>query len=409
MAQALEAERKENAIRLEQIEKDGGEGRADTLQRLEKMEADIDKQMTIMEETQKRINRVDTSEGSEGESPEHKLWHDRFCDLMRKLDVTDHDVVEKYPIHFNEFLRHPGGVGMSIPDNLQKALTVDSNTGGGFLVAEEFLRQLDKTLTETSNIRANARVLTIQGNSLPFPKETAKAVAVIVGEGGTLTADTTQAFGQGEIQTYKMAYAQDFSSEVIADAAFPLESELREWQARALAVLEGSLFVVGDNDGRPEGFTTNGTIQAAATSSGSNSTIGADADPLINMQVAIKDGYWGAAKWYFDRATFGAVRKLKSGDAQYMLVPGIAGAMIFTILGKPVVITPDMPTIAQNAYPIAYGDLRSCYTIVDKVGATMQRDPFTLNMTDMVRFVLYKRTGGGVVRPEAINLLKIST
>jgi HK97 family phage major capsid protein len=36
----------------------------------------------------------------------------------------------------------------------------------------------------------------------------------------------------------------------------------------------------------------------------------------------------------------------------------------------------DMPSIAQNAFPVAFGDFRRAYMIVDRVSLAVLRDPF---------------------------------
>lgn len=47
------------------------------------------------------------------------------------------------------------------------------------------------------------------------------------------------------------------------------------------------------------------------------------------------------------------------------------------LLGKPAVTAADMPVAAANSLSVAYGDFKQGYTIVDRMGIRVLRDPFT--------------------------------
>ena len=66
-----------------------------------------------------------------------------------------------------------------------------------------------------------------------------------------------------------------------------------------------------------------------------------------------------------------------------------------------------MPDVGANAFPLAFGDFRRGYLIVDRMGIRVLRDPYSAK--PYVEFYTTKRVGGGVQNFEAIKLLKIST
>jgi HK97 family phage major capsid protein len=146
--------------------------------------------------------------------------------------------------------------------------------------------------------------------------------------------------------------------------------------------------------------------------SGSAATI-ADAngqgDGLINTYYGLKTAYAKNAVWTMNRATIGAVRKLKDSTGRYIWVPGVANAAPNTILDASYVELPDMPDVAAGAFPIAFGDFQKGYRIVDRVLISVLRDPFTQADNGMVKFLARKRVGGAVVLGEAIAKLKCST
>ena len=55
-------------------------------------------------------------------------------------------------------------------------------------------------------------------------------------------------------------------------------------------------------------------------------------------------------------ATFTATRKLKYGDGKYIVQDNFTGATPFTLLGKPVYLSDNMPAIGHVARPVLYGD-----------------------------------------------------
>ena len=67
----------------------------------------------------------------------------------------------------------------------------------------------------------------------------------------------------------------------------------------------------------------------------------------------------------------------------------------------------DLADISANAFPLAFGDFREAYTIVERAGVRILRDPFTSKPN--VLFYATRRVGGDVVNFEALKLQKIST
>lgn len=76
-------------------------------------------------------------------------------------------------------------------------------------------------------------------------------------------------------------------------------------------------------------------------------------------------------------------------------------------MGFSIVKAEDMPNIGASAFPVAFGDFQRGYTIFDRSGVRILRDPYTSK--SHVKFYTTKRVGGGVNNFEALKLLKIST
>ena len=77
------------------------------------------------------------------------------------------------------------------------------------------------------------------------------------------------------------------------------------------------------------------------------------------------------------------------------------------ILQKPVTFFDDMAAVGASALSVAYADWRRAYTIMDRVGLQILRDPYTNK--GFVTFYTYKRTGGDVTSFDAIKIMKYSS
>ena len=105
-----------------------------------------------------------------------------------------------------------------------------------------------------------------------------------------------------------------------------------------------------------------------------------------------------------------AIRKLKETAGQYVFQAGmmLTGGVTNTVLGYPYVEATDMPSEGSNTYPVAFGDFRRAYMVVDRVQMAVLRDPFTQATSGNVRYVARRRVGGQVVQAEAIVKQKCS-
>lgn len=290
-----------------------------------------------------------------------------------------------------------------------KALTVADDTAAGFLVPEDWRAELiEKDLVEIDPLRSLARVVTTNRNSIQWPSKTAHVSATWEAEGATSTADTNLAFGNIEIPVHKIRVVVDATTEMIEDSAFNIESLLRDEFSTQLSFEEGEQFIAGNGIGKPTGFTTDATIQAAATDSGTADSISSDWEWVPKLMVSLKRPYMNASTWLMNRTTFGVVLSTNDGESRPYMLPNTDRALPMVIYGHNIELSESMPDVAADAFPIAFGDFRKGYIIVDRVGMSIQVDPFTQNMTDKVRFIGRMRVGGAVVVPEAIALLKVS-
>ena len=117
-------------------------------------------------------------------------------------------------------------------------------------------------------------------------------------------------------------------------------------------------------------------------------------------------GYRRGAAWLMNTNTLSVIAKMKDGQGNYLWRPAMADGNPSTLLGYPVYEDENMPDIDTNALPIAFGNFQRGYTIVDRTGTSILRDPLTKK--GYVGFYSRKRVSGAVVNSEAIKLLKVA-
>lgn len=190
--------------------------------------------------------------------------------------------------------------------------------------------------------------------------------------GGTLNIP----YYDEETQSITMAYATEFQDLESTSGKF-LSIELKGFLAGALTKVSRSLinnsqfaivpFVINamaESISRwIENELLNGTAdkvaglstvtqEVAAASSTATTT-----DELIDLQESIPDAYQGPAIWIMNKATRTAIRKLKDNDGNYILNKDATSRWGYTLFGKDVYTSDNMPVMEAGKTAIYYGDM----------------------------------------------------
>ena len=288
---------------------------------------------------------------------------------------------------------------------------------GGYAVPREIDAVISATLLKLSPIRGIAQI--VQVGSAGYRK--------LITTGGTASGWVSETAARPMTNTPTFVeivppsgdlYANPAASQaMLDDAAFNLEAWLGNEISMEFARAEGAAFINGSGTNQPRGFLGAptslltdatrpfGTVQHAV--SGNAATLGTNPElKLIDLVHSLKAAHRQGATWVMNSSTLAEVRKLKASDGSFLWQPGIAEGQPDRLIGYPVVEAGDMPDIAANAFPIAFGNFRAGYLIAERSATSILRDPFTNK--PFVHFYAVKRIGGQVLDSEAIKLLKIS-
>lgn len=293
-------------------------------------------------------------------------------------------------------------------------MSTDSQPDGGYLVMPELSATLVSRIFETSPLRTIANVEMTGGKSRTFLIDDDEGSAEWTGEKSAATEDTPD-LGQKEIVAHNVRAKMNATADVLDDAYIDLAGWMISKGGDKLARAENTAFFSGNGVGKPRGLLTYSAWAAAGTyerdkieqiaSGGANSIT---ADGLISLQSALKDGYQASARFMMKRATYGDILKLKGSD-QFYFGPVLLkdGQAQIQLLGRPVLFCDDMQANGTGSnLAVAYGDFGRAYTILDRVGLNVLRDPYTAHPFTI--FHLTKRTGGDVTNFDAVKLLKVA-
>ena len=86
------------------------------------------------------------------------------------------------------------------------------------------------------------------------------------------------------------------------------------------------------------------------------------ADDLVKLQGKVKDRFQRDAIWIMSPATREAIRLLKDHMEHYMLNPDFTQGFGYTLLGKPVYVSDNMPEIGAGNTVVYYGDMKGLAT-----------------------------------------------
>lgn len=319
---------------------------------------------------------------------------------------------------FNQFFRRGTEDGLRELE-MKAALRTDSDPDGGYVVPDQMEQTIDRVLGSVSAMRSIASVMSVSAASYKKLVNQGGAGAGWVGERQARPETATPTLAELSFPAMEIYANPAATQTLLDDARVDIAAWLAEEVSTAFAEAEGAAFISGDGVNQPRGLLSYDTVANASRSWGKigytasgvaaaltdSSHNGVDA--LIDLIYSIKQGYRQNARFLMNKSLQATVRKLKSKTEElYLWQPPVQAGQPATLLGYPITDDDNMPDVAAGTFPVAFGDFRRGYLIVDRFGVRVLRDPYTNK--PYVHFYTTKRVGGGVQNFEAIKLLKIA-
>ncbi|KQY27277.1 capsid protein [Rhizobium sp. Root482] len=316
-------------------------------------------------------------------------------------EVRDREYTDAFRAHFRK-------------GEVQASLNKGADDEGGYLAPVEWDRTIVDKLVEVSPMRQIAQVQTISGAGFKKLFNLRGTGSGWVGETAARPETNTAEFGPLTFTPGELYANPAATQQMLDDAEINLEQWLADEVETEFSYQEGVAFVSGNGTNKPTGFLTyvTGAASAAVHPFGAiqlktAAAVGAvTTDELIDLVYMLPQVMQQNARFVTNRNALGTVRKLKDGDGNYIWQPSFQLGQPSQVLGYPVTEMAAMPNIAAGAVPIAFGDFRRGYLIIDRTGVRVLRDPYSNK--PYVMFYTTKRVGGGVQDPQAIKALKMA-
>lgn len=367
-----------------------------------------------MDELEKKLNRpqigsADTAKAAE-EVKQFNIARDAF---ELKGNPVDEKVLGEYKTLAQNYLRK--GHQSLTADEL-KTMSVGGDPDGGYLVTPDTTGRVVTKLYETSPLRQIADVQTISTDAMEGIEDLGEAGAGYADERATSGNTTTPQIGKWRIPVFIIDTEPKATQQLLDDAAVDVEAWLAGKVADKFSRFENEQFINGSTKIRGIcSYTTAATADSSRTwgqlehvATGVNGDFAASnpADILFDVEGAMKTGYLAGASWVTRRQVITKVRKFKGSDSQYLWQPGLQAGKPASLIGYPILMAEDMPTLAAGSLSLAFGNFKVGYQILDRQGIRVLRDPYTAK--PYVKFYTTKRVGAGVLNFEAIKFVKFA-
>lgn len=383
----------------------------------DEMKAEISKRMDAIEVAMKRPGgALDGDEDLKALHKDAKQWlintlaasgKGASHEKVKSLEVRPEDF-KKYRDSFQSFLRRPGDERSLFPEEA-KALSVGIDPDGGYTVTPAMGNRILERIYEIDPIRRLAGAESITTNAIEFMVDRDESGAGWETETVAGAETTTPEIGKRRIAVYNMYARPKATQQLLEDSGINVEMWLANKVAERFARVEGAAFVTGDGVGKPRGFLTypTGTSWGQIQQVNMGAAAALTADGFISVKYALTEYFLERGTWLMNRSAVADAMKLKDGVGNYIWKPAlIASDPSSTILGSPVRMATSMPAVAANALSVVYADFKEAYLIIDRLGITIQRDPYTAK--PFVEFYTRKRVGGDVMNFDAIKIGKIA-
>lgn len=418
LGRAFEEYKKTNDDRLEALRK--GQNVGELTQKLGRIEGDVlkfaDLKAAIERDQEYQRERLELLEARHASGTK-----------LAPVDIVKKD----YRDAFEGWMRSKGqdqSLGLKMDQLAMKARTEFKNivigtpSAGGYAVPEEISRQIELLELKFSPVRRLVKVVQVGTSDYKELVSLRGASSGWVGESTSRPATDTPTLRE-VVPTHGELYAYPQVSEwSLDDIFFNVEDWLTQEVAAEFAQQEGLAVISGNGSSKPTGMLNTAPVttadfasplRAAAafqyipsdTDTASPSTSpGVTGDSLIDLVYTLNSMYRANGVWVMNSLTTAHVRKIKDLNGQYLWQPGLQMGQPNSLLGYPVETWEQFPDIADNAFPVAFGDWKRAYVLADRVGLRITRD----NVTNIghVRFYIRRREGGIVLNNDAVKFIR---
>lgn len=348
-----------------------------TFEGLQKEVADIDKTLKLAQEERYLMSVSDDETPAKTDEKAMAMAEERaFANFLRSGETVFADTETR------------SDVNLSKGDN-------------GVLIPTTIAERIVSTVKNIAPILENSDFYDVKGD-LVFAVEdeaTSKTTCAYVGEFQELES-TTNKFKSVVLKGNVVGVLTKVSKSLINNTGFDIVNYVITKVAEAIAT-----FI--DNEMLNGSTKIQGLLQAKQqVTAGAAAAL--TADDLINLQLTIPQKFRGNGVFIMNPDTFKACSKLKNAQGDYLLNKDITNGFGYTLLGRPVFESDNMPKIATKAKVAVFADLKGYSTKLSGESAeiTILKERFATQYA--VGVAGYIEIDGKIVEEQRIAVLAMA-
>lgn len=235
---------------------------------------------------------------------------------------------------------------------VEQRADVNLTTGdNGAVIPSSIANKIIKKVHDISPLYQLATKYNVKGTlSIPYYDESSSTITMAYATEFKSLESTSGKFLSIELKGFLAGALSKIAKSLVNNSQFDIVSEVINIMADSIARwIENELINGTDNKIQGLRGVTQTVTSAAATA--------LTADELIDVQEEVPDVYQADAIWIMNRSTRKAIRKLKNSDGDYILNKDPNSKWGYTLFGKDIYTTENMPSIAASKTVIYYGDM----------------------------------------------------
>ena len=273
------------------------------------------------------------------EEPKEKVEIEKEIETTRALEEREEKAFENY---IRGVVTNERDANMTLTDN-------------GAVIPTTIANRIIKKVYDICPILERSTKYNVKGKlELPYYDESTQAITVAWATEFVELESNVGKLDSIELSGYLAGALTLISRSLINNSQVDVVAFVVDRMAYDIArFIENTLLNGG---GSVEGLTGVTNITTAASSTAIT------ADELIKVQGSVKDVFQENAIWIMNPATRDAIRSLKDGMGRYLLQDDISLPFGKSLLGKPIYVSDNMPTMAAGKVAVYYGDMRGLAT-----------------------------------------------
>ncbi len=319
----------------------------------EEKRAFTDEENALFDELQKEIEDIDNTIA--------KIKESRDLEETKPEEEKKTDGEQKKEDEETEEEQEARAFASYIRDEKQRADVNLTPSENGAIIPTTIANKIIKKIYDICPILEKSTKYNVKGKlDIPYYSEDSSSkVSMAYQEEFKALSSKTGKFKTITLDGFLAGALAKLSNSLINKSDFDLTNEVIDIMAQAAALfIEHELLIGTENK-----ITGLSTATNKITFAKSNAIT---ADELIDLQMSVKQAYQKNAMFVMHNDTLRAIRKLKDNENRYILTTDLTAPYNYVLLGSPVYLSDNMPTLDSGNMAIVYADFSGIATKFDE-------------------------------------------